>query len=128
MITAGVLDMRRSLVGFSALFFLLSGAAASAGPFAWIHAWQSGQSVNTARAALAQNDRDKAFLALQRALQLNGNGPTGGGDGRFEFRVLLPAGGEVGVDHEDHLAPLRGESAPASALSRLQQPETSFQR
>lgn len=73
MIITTILDMRRSFVGFAALLLLFGVSAATAGPFAWIHEWQSNQSVEAARAALAQNDFSKAVLALQRALQLNGN-------------------------------------------------------
>ena len=52
---------------------LLSGQAASAGPFSWIHEWQSDRSVDAAQTALAEHDANKAALALERALQLNGN-------------------------------------------------------
>ncbi len=58
---------------FSWVVVLASVQNVPAGPLAWLHAWQSDQSVDAAKAALAQNDPAKATLALQRALQLNGN-------------------------------------------------------
>src|SRR5690242_15032418 len=64
--------MRQSLFQICAVL-LVSCHAASAGPFSWIHEWQSDRSVDAAKTALAQNDPTKAALALQRALQLNGN-------------------------------------------------------